>query len=695
MPAPNCIVGVNPLSQHQPEPEPEPQVEPTSRPHSPPEPERRPEPTIILVNVSTSITMNGAVDFLQWHNGVLSVLPPGAQIIVQGYELIVTSAISLPCLVNSYGDLTVDSQQLLQFRTGVAVTSGVTLACVTIAGIMTKQQRRLLQAAPSDLQNSRLITVSITYEIKVTDSRQAPAVVAEITHLGFVTDLISNINSAGSAIATLTSNDVDIHTSPSFSTKIDFIVSVSADVATTAVSILGSPSIMKSIANSTKLSGTNSVTHVNTTTAMASTPAPAAANVDSDEDMTEFAPFSLTVLVIAAGCGAVCLLFCALACKHYIAHHRQSNKALPPIPDVEDIEPHNQLANYIVDPKTEVEPEKYQTIMQPGSQIDEDVPPALREPEPEPEDADKRVADAARREAERQVAEQQAEAMRQVEVAQQEMEEARKQLKRANSDVERRLAMLAEQEAAKRMEDAARLKEDADKRVADVRREAERQVAVQRAEAMRQVEAAQQEVEEARKQLKRANSDVERRLAMLAEQEAAKRMEDAARLKEDADKRVADVRREAEQQQEQHAAERARWLAELALAREAADAASAAATARAERAAAEPPGWSVDTSTLKALLDERFDPTAAAQEDADGGGGRAMVAHRTMKAEIEHTVRLATNAATESERYFAQASFERQAGQPGIVLRERVGQGHATRGYFGVNSVVYAGEYRL
>jgi hypothetical protein len=621
MPAPNCIVGVNPLSQHQPEPEPEPQVEPTSRPHSPPEPERRPEPTIILVNVSTSITMNGAVDFLQWHNGVLSVLPPGAQIIVQGYELIVTSAISLPCLVNSYGDLTVDSQQLLQFRTGVAVTSGVTLACVTIAGIMTKQQRRLLQAAPSDLQNSRLITVSITYEIKVTDSRQAPAVVAEITHLGFVTDLISNINSAGSAIATLTSNDVDIHTSPSFSTKIDFIVSVSADVATTAVSILGSPSIMKSIANSTKLSGTNSVTHVNTTTAMASTPAPAAANVDSDEDMTEFAPFSLTVLVIAAGCGAVCLLFCALACKHYIAHHRQSNKALPPIPDVEDIEPHNQLANYIVDPKTEVEPEKYQTIMQPGSQIDEDVPPALREPEPEPEDADKRVA--------------------------------------------------------------------------DVRREAERQVAVQRAEAMRQVEAAQQEVEEARKQLKRANSDVERRLAMLAEQEAAKRMEDAARLKEDADKRVADVRREAEQQQEQHAAERARWLAELALAREAADAASAAATARAERAAAEPPGWSVDTSTLKALLDERFDPTAAAQEDADGGGGRAMVAHRTMKAEIEHTVRLATNAATESERYFAQASFERQAGQPGIVLRERVGQGHATRGYFGVNSVVYAGEYRL
>jgi hypothetical protein len=101
---------------------------------------------------------------------------------------------------------------------------------------------------------------------------------------------------------------------------------------------------------------------------------------------------------------------------------------------------------------------------------------------------------------------------------------------------------------------------DAHERVTWAQTDAERRLAAKQAEAARHVLDAQQAVTQAREQSERAQSDAERRLAEHEQQAAVARADEATRLEREADARVANAKRQFQQQLAAEKAEAARHV---------------------------------------------------------------------------------------------------------------------------------------
>jgi Ca2+-binding EF-hand superfamily protein len=221
-------------------------------------------PALVVVT-SADITVPGAVDLTNFLAGLLALLrqQSGSSADLDVTATFVQTAQASSQLTGINQASFNRTRTRLQFRQGVASTSGATINETVILGVRDASRlgngRRRLQTISQD--------VTVDYSITTTDQGRATNVARQMSQLdSFSTALLSNINAAGDAL-NLTGATAS---SPAFVTSIVYSVLASPRLGSTEIaslntqfsSMLSNTTAITGVANAARVEGTVNITSV-------------------------------------------------------------------------------------------------------------------------------------------------------------------------------------------------------------------------------------------------------------------------------------------------------------------------------------------------------------------------------------------------------------------------------------------------
>jgi hypothetical protein len=317
------------------------------------------------VSVTATLELTGAISAVSFEAGVLAELPVGSTYTLTGFLQKATAQTQLPGSDQNYVSGSAHRQQFLN---GLAQALSVPATAVQVldgpAGQSTGRRAqqlpfphlRVLHADAvaglsqdatlnSGMSRRRLQSSTIDFEVASTDSDQSNSVASALVDgTTFSAALASSINNANGPIQTLSSNDIPPLATPTFTTKMNYTVSVPAERATTT-SLLNSSARLATVADAAKVPNSPTITASAVTAAVsavpavpAPTPAPGPAGSDNDDDGW-LSDYDDSELLIGAVLIVVCVLLLAGGVVFILVRRRRNAAAVEERADPSSMDP--------------------------------------------------------------------------------------------------------------------------------------------------------------------------------------------------------------------------------------------------------------------------------------------------------------------------------------------------------------------